>query len=1003
MRASNGQLESDNSNEFVYSPDIFDLDNDGLTDSEEVMVFGTDPQSSDTDNDGVIDGSEALYWGDNWNEDDDSDGLINLLDNDSDNDGFSDGQEIQAGSDPSDGSDFPDAADGVYSNAATLTVTTQPSGSSDDYSENFSTYSGGSDPAGWLDTAANNSMAEDDALFETMNVDGGMVFGTRSTRTNIHSHYTAGTFDAAEGVVYTGRMRLSDSRGGIGLTFLSDYNDSDSYYRLRSYSGKAFHLAPHPHGTTLAGTTGTSVVPAANTWYRFKIQVADTGGRTEIKSKVWANGSAEPGAWQIDAWDAGSSRLTAGRIGVWSMSSGSKYWDDLKVQTFASASQQSMAESTSAPGAAATSQSLTILSHPADVSVDEGDAATFTVVASGSSSLGYQWQRRDGSTWVDIAGAIGSSYTISAAVFPNDDGASFRCFVSETAGSGDTTPPTVPGNVRANAVSSSRIAIAWNASTDNQTVLGYRIFRNGTLIGGSPTTSYEDTGLAPSTQYSYTVSALDNSENESPESDPVSARTFDSQGQDTTPPTVPGNVRADATSSTRINLSWDASTDDVGVQEYRIFRNGYNVATSQTTSYEDTGLAPSTQYSYTVSALDNSGNESPESDPVCATTDDPQDTSPPSILSVTATKSTVKITFNEALDPQSAETSNNYVISGSVFVMNASLESGGKSVVLQTTTHTEGTYELTVFGVEELDGNPMPQTRREYEYSPPPVAGTGPKLYIGSISGVSSTRWETVNLPQSYASMVVVASPNYDAGTLPGVVRIRNVRSDSFEVSMGVAAPAGTIDDCTVHYLVIEEGVYTKQQHGVKMEAVVFNSTVTDGNKNWSGEASSYGNTYTQPVVVGQVMSHNDDDFSVFWSHGTSRSKPPNGTTLNVGKHVGEDPDKSRSNEVIGYVVMEAGSGGNASGGFFAGVCGDTIRGIGNAPPYLCKIPGLNNASVAIVSQTGMDVGDGGWPVLYGSQPIAANSGLNLAIDEDQMKNSERRHGNEQVAYIVFY
>jgi Bacterial TSP3 repeat len=109
VRAYNAQTESDNSNEEVYQPDLFDLDDDGLTDSEEANVFGTDLHDSDTDKDGVSDGAEALYWGSNWNVDYDSDGLNNLMDNDADNDGFLDGQEISQGSDPSNAASTPAA------------------------------------------------------------------------------------------------------------------------------------------------------------------------------------------------------------------------------------------------------------------------------------------------------------------------------------------------------------------------------------------------------------------------------------------------------------------------------------------------------------------------------------------------------------------------------------------------------------------------------------------------------------------------------------------------------------------------------------------------------------------------------------------------------------------------------------------------------------------------------------------------------------------------------
>jgi uncharacterized repeat protein (TIGR03806 family) len=75
---------------------------------------------------------------------------------------------------------------------------------------------------------------------------------------------------------------------------------------------------------------------------------------------------------------------------------------------------------------------------------------------------------------------------------------------------------------------------------------------------------------------------------------------------DTTAPSVPGSVTAVAQSSSQILVSWSASTDASGISGYRVFRNGGGtaVATVQTTSYTDTGLASGTQYSYTVVAVD---------------------------------------------------------------------------------------------------------------------------------------------------------------------------------------------------------------------------------------------------------------------------------------------------------------------------------------------------------------------------------------------------------------
>lgn len=71
-----------------------DSDNDGLTDADEMGIYGTSPNNPDTDSDGLNDGSEVAYWGADWNADPDGDLLVNLLDPDSDNDGLNDGVEI---------------------------------------------------------------------------------------------------------------------------------------------------------------------------------------------------------------------------------------------------------------------------------------------------------------------------------------------------------------------------------------------------------------------------------------------------------------------------------------------------------------------------------------------------------------------------------------------------------------------------------------------------------------------------------------------------------------------------------------------------------------------------------------------------------------------------------------------------------------------------------------------------------------------------------------------
>jgi hypothetical protein len=73
---------------------------------------------------------------------------------------------------------------------------------------------------------------------------------------------------------------------------------------------------------------------------------------------------------------------------------------------------------------------------------------------------------------------------------------------------------------------------------------------------------------------------------------------------------VPTNLTSPSQTTSSANLSWTASTDNVGVTGYRVYRNGSSIGTTSSTSYSDTGLTSGVQYSYTVAAYDAAGNTS---------------------------------------------------------------------------------------------------------------------------------------------------------------------------------------------------------------------------------------------------------------------------------------------------------------------------------------------------------------------------------------------------------
>src|SRR5207247_427058 len=118
--------------------------------------------------------------------------------------------------------------------------------------------------------------------------------------------------------------------------------------------------------------------------------------------------------------------------------------------------------------------------------------------------------------------------------------------------------------------------------------------------------------------YSYTVAARDAAGNISPDSATASITIAD-----TTLPTTPTGLTAAVAGSTGANLSWSASTDNVGVTGYIVRRNGVQVATPATTSYADTGLSAAPTYSYTVEARNSAGNISPNSSSASVTTPPP--------------------------------------------------------------------------------------------------------------------------------------------------------------------------------------------------------------------------------------------------------------------------------------------------------------------------------------------------------------------------------------------
>ncbi|MFC4991440.1 LamG-like jellyroll fold domain-containing protein [Rubritalea tangerina] len=283
------------------------------------------------------------------------------------------------------------------------------------------------------------------------------------------------------------------------------------------------------------------------------------------------------------------------------------------------------------------------------------------------------------------------------------------------------------------------------------------------------------------------------------------------------------------------------------------------------------------------------------------------------------------------------------------------------------------------------------------------LADPSPKMVRTIVNGVSSGNWTAVDLGRNYNSAVIVATPIYaNAAQVPVVTRIRNVSGSSFEVKLDRADGLTAAVSCDVSVIAVEEGVYTLAGDGVQMEAVKFTSTISGENNNWVAEARPYANSYTTPVVLGQVMSANDTNWSVFWSMGSGPTHPADTTNLNIGKHVAEDSNNTRADETIGYIIIESGEGVINGVAYSAGVGSDTVRNFSNnANGYEYGLSGLYTASAGVLSSAGMDGYDGCWPVFFGDESIMADA-VTLIVDEDAIQDSERTHTTEQVSYLIF-
>jgi chitodextrinase len=181
----------------------------------------------------------------------------------------------------------------------------------------------------------------------------------------------------------------------------------------------------------------------------------------------------------------------------------------------------------------------------------------------------------------------------------------------------DTQPPSRPGAPTAVAVSPTTVTLTWTPSTDNVGVVRYRV---DTLSINSIRTVFSTTNTATFTDlwpggWVFAVSAFDAAGNQSPWSPPSSGISLPFP-TDTVPPSAPTQVRASNVTETGALLTWQASTDNMGVTGYDVWQLTQNqgtiakIGSTPTTSFPVTGLTRASPYTFYIQARDADGNGS---------------------------------------------------------------------------------------------------------------------------------------------------------------------------------------------------------------------------------------------------------------------------------------------------------------------------------------------------------------------------------------------------------
>ena len=200
----------------------------------------------------------------------------------------------------------------------------------------------------------------------------------------------------------------------------------------------------------------------------------------------------------------------------------------------------------------------------------------------------------------------GQSYTYSIKAYDAAGNLSEGSFPLKVTTVPDFQSPSTPTALSVSSIGYTSVSLIWEPSSDNTGIKSYEVYRNGVKAATAVKAGCTCKGLAPGGKYVFIVKAVDIADNYSAQSNSLTVET----NIDRSSPSTPEGLRTAKVTETEVKLCWSASYDNVRVKGYDIKCDGEKTGKSSDETYTFKNLIPGRSYSFTVAAVDSSGNVS---------------------------------------------------------------------------------------------------------------------------------------------------------------------------------------------------------------------------------------------------------------------------------------------------------------------------------------------------------------------------------------------------------